>query len=63
MKPKVDKDLCIGCGACQSFCPTVFKLDENGKSTVLESVDYKANKECIQKAVENCPVQAISIEE
>jgi len=60
MKPKVDRDLCIGCGACQSLCPEVFRLDESGKSAVLEGVDYKANKECIQKAIENCPVQAIS---
>lgn len=63
MRPKVDRELCIGCGACQSLCPEVFQLDGDGKSTVLEGVDYKANKECIQKAVENCPVQAISIEE
>jgi len=63
MKPKVDRDLCIGCGACESLCPAVFKLDESGKSAVLGGVDYKENKECIQKAVENCPVQAISVEE
>jgi ferredoxin len=59
MTPKVDRDLCIGCGACQSLCPVVFKLDD-GKSTVIEGVDYKANREEIEKAIENCPVQAIS---
>ncbi len=57
MKPKVDRDLCIGCGACQSLCPEV------GKSTEHEGADYKANKECIQKSIENCPVQAISMVE
>lgn len=62
MKPKIDRDLCIGCGACQALCPEVFKLDD-GKSTVLEGVDYKANKEGIEKAIENCPVQAISWED
>lgn len=62
MKPKVDKDLCIGCGLCESLCLAVFKLND-GKSGVLEGVDYKANKDCIQKAIENCPVQAISWEE
>lgn len=62
MKPKVDKGLCIGCGACQALCSEVFKLDD-GKSDVIEGVDYKANRECIEKAIENCPVQAISWEE
>jgi len=62
MKPKIDRDLCIGCGLCESLCPTIFKLDD-GKSKILEGVDYKANKECIQKSIENCPVQAISWEQ
>jgi ferredoxin len=62
MKPKVDKDLCVGCGACTSLCAAVFKLGDDGKSEVIEGVDYKAEKVCIQKAVENCPVQAISVE-
>ena len=58
MKPIIDKDLCIGCGLCESLCSAVFKLND-GKSNVLEGVDYKVNKDCIQKAIENCPVQAI----
>ncbi len=62
MKPIIDKDLCIGCGLCESLCPAVFKLND-GKSNVLEGVDYKVNKDCIQKAIENCPVQAISWEQ
>lgn len=62
MKPQVDKDLCIGCGLCESLCPAVFKLND-GKSGVLPDADYKANKDCIQKAIENCPVQAISWEQ
>ncbi|MBU1146168.1 ferredoxin [Patescibacteria group bacterium] len=62
MKPQIDRDLCIGCGLCESLCPAVFKLDD-GKSTVLEGVNYKANKACVEKAIENCPVQAIKWEE
>ncbi len=62
MKPKVDKDLCIGCGACVFLCPEVFKIGNDGKSEVIPEVDYKENKAGIQKAVENCPVQAISVE-
>ena len=27
---KVNKDLCIGCGACQAVCPEVFEIDDDG---------------------------------
>jgi len=59
MKPKVDKNLCIGCGACVSICPKVFKLNKDNKSEVLKA-DYEANKDCIKQAIDNCPVCAIS---
>jgi len=58
-KPKVNEDLCIGCGTCVSLCPSVFKL-ENGKAKVI-------SEECLecdcQKAADSCPANAISLEE
>ena len=33
-KPKVNEELCIGCGTCEALCPQAFKL-ENGKSHVI----------------------------
>ena len=54
----VDKNLCIGCGACASICPTSFKMNEDdGKSDVISQEDA----ECAQNAAQGCPVQAISI--
>jgi len=45
---------------CASLCPKVFKIMEDGKSHVI-SEDCK---ECdCKQAVENCPVNAISLEE
>lgn len=61
-KPVVNQETCIGCGTCEALCPKVFKVDENGKSQVLEA-DYEENKACIDEAISNCPVQAISWEE
>lgn len=32
----VDQDICIGCGACVSVCPTAaWELDENGKARLI----------------------------
>jgi len=53
---KIDRELCIGCGACVGVCPTEsLSLDEEGKSVVNEEtcVDCGA---CIA----TCPVAAIS---
>lgn len=48
----VDKEKCIGCGACVSVCPEGFEL-KDGKAHV------KKNAPCAKEAAENCPVQAI----
>ncbi|MBI4812572.1 ferredoxin [Candidatus Falkowbacteria bacterium] len=53
----VNKDLCIGCGACTALCPDVFQMAADGKSEVIS----QKNVECAKKAVEGCPVQAIEV--
>lgn len=58
-KAKVDQELCIGCGTCESVCPSVFKL-ENGKSVVVKEDCGDCN---CQEAVDSCPVGAISLGE
>ncbi|MDD5071872.1 MAG: ferredoxin [Patescibacteria group bacterium] len=57
MSIKVNQELCIGCGACASLCPDVFKMNEAGKSEVIS----QANVECAKNAAGSCPVQAISV--
>ena len=58
-KPKINEDLCIGCGACEALCSNVFKL-ENGKAKVVDE-DCKGC-DC-QEAIESCPANAISKKE
>jgi len=54
----VDKDLCVGCGLCASTCPKSFELGVDGKS---HAIDPSGDSEdCVQKAINNCPAQAIS---
>lgn len=50
----VDKNKCIGCGACEAVCPEGFEM-KNGKSIVKN-----AKATCIDKAIKECPVDAIS---
>jgi ferredoxin len=57
-KPKVNEELCIGCGTCESLCPKVFKI-ENGKSKVI--AEDCGDCDC-QGTIDSCPVSAISME-
>lgn len=60
MKPIVN-ETCIGCGTCESICPEVFKVGDDGKAHILEA-DYEANKDKIQQAIDACPVNSITQE-
>lgn len=57
-KPKINNDLCIGCGTCESICPEVFKM-ENGKAVVIAEKCGNCNCDEISAS---CPVNAISTE-
>ncbi len=57
-KAKVNQEICIGCGTCESLCPKVFKL-ENGKSQVISEECDDCN---CQEVIDSCPVSAISME-
>ena len=61
MKPVVDEEKCIGCGNCAEICPAVFQLKDE-KSRVIDP-DACEFAECCEAAAENCPVEAITLEE
>lgn len=58
MEPKVNRDMCISCGACVSIAPDVFELDDEGISVVIGKVD-QFNKGNVIEATEACPTSAI----
>ena len=62
MKVKVDADLCTGCGLCVDACPEVFKMDDSRAQVIVEEAPEKAWNTC-REAADNCPVEAIKIEE
>jgi ferredoxin len=62
MKAKVDADKCIGCGLCEATCPEVFRLNNDVSQVIVDTVPPEAQENCRQ-AADNCPVQAISLDE
>ncbi len=54
----INKEICIGCGACASTCAEVFEMKDDGKAYVKKGQE-KSTKPCVKEAVENCPVMAI----
>jgi ferredoxin len=56
--PAVDQDLCVGCGLCTQVCSDVFEMNADGKASVIDGADMSAD--CVQDAVEQCPVGAIT---
>ncbi len=55
----VDKEKCIGCGACAAACESVFEMND-GKAAV-KAGKKNSKDSCVKEAAENCPVQAIKI--
>ena len=62
MKVVVNKDNCIGCGACEAICPEVFQLNDDGLSTVIKDEVTTDLEDSAHEAVEGCPTSAISEE-
>ena len=58
---KVNKDRCIGCGACVGTCNEVFDFDDDNLATVKQQ-PKEENLELATEALENCPVGAIEKE-
>ncbi len=75
IKVRVDKEKCISCGLCWAMAPDVFELDTStGKSHIkVGNVVVDSEKECVaevpkefeeqvRRALEACPVGAISMQ-
>ena len=56
----LDKEKCIGCGACQAVCPKYFELNNDKSSLKKEEIEEK-DINCVKEAINGCPVQAIEI--
>jgi len=62
MKAQVNEELCSGCGPCEDICPEVFKIEDDVSRVQADPVPAGAEDSC-REAMEECPTEAISIEE
>lgn len=59
MRVKVNKDACIGCGACVSICPTVFNFNDDGFAEAITEVINTEDEEKVEESIDGCPTEAI----
>jgi len=62
MRVTVDEETCIGCGLCSETCPEVFEMNDDKVRVKVDEVPEDVVETC-REATENCPVEAIQIEE
>ena len=58
VKVFIDVDECIGCQSCVELCPEVFEYDEDSEKAVVIK-PAGGPQECIEEAIETCPVECI----
>lgn len=65
MKAKVNKDICIGCGACTQIAENVFEFGEDGLAEVKKDLKEikEEDEEFVLDAKESCPVEAITVQQ
>lgn len=62
MKVTVDEETCIGCEACVDTCPEIFEMVDDKARAKVNQVPKDLIGSC-KEAAENCPVEAIQLED
>lgn len=61
VRVRVDRGRCVGTAMCVAVAPNVFEIDNEGKAIVL--VQKPQDRERLTKAAEECPTQAVILED
>lgn len=60
---RINKDTCIGCGACQAIVPDVFEIGDDGLAEVIVEKVLEELESDVIDAAEGCPTGAIIIDD
>jgi ferredoxin len=63
VKVRIDPDTCTGHGRCYALAPQVFDSDDRGYGVVIDVELSTTLRAAAEIGIENCPEQAISLEE
>jgi ferredoxin len=61
MKVRIE-DTCTACGLCVETCPDVFELGDEFAQVLVDEVSPE-HENAVRQAAEECPVEAIIVEE
>lgn len=62
MRAKIDEDLCTACELCVDTCPDVFEMGDDFAVVKVDPVPAEY-EDCAREAADDCPAEAIIIEE
>ena len=62
MRVTVDEETCIGCGLCAETCPEVFEMNDEKARVKVDEVPEDLADTC-REAADDCPVEAIQVED
>lgn len=63
MRIVVDRAKCSSIGLCEATAPDIFEIGPDGALTILMDEIPEDRRVDLEQACENCPTQALSIEE
>ncbi|MGH3950298.1 MAG: ferredoxin [Pseudonocardiaceae bacterium] len=63
MRMIVDTDVCTGHGVCEGIRPDVFEVGDDGITHLLTEDLTEQDRHDLEDAVDQCPTQALRLEE
>jgi ferredoxin len=57
----VDRERCVGSGACEALAPDVFEVDDDGVLVVHREEPSDDQLSDVRDAVQACPIRALTL--